>query len=282
MAPKVWLVTGCSTGFGKSLIDEILNRGEIAIATARDSSKLSFSNTTEKNYLALSLDVTDKSSVKQAFEKAKKQFGRLDVVVNNAGYGLCGEFESLSEEDIRKQMEVNFFGLLDCTREAMQIMREQTPSGGNILQITSIGGQRGVGAFSLYCASKWAVEGFTEAVSTEIDPKWGIKFTCIEPGPFRTDWAGRSMTFSEDHPAYKDAPVQERRKLTKSKSGTQAGDPDRAAKVMYDLVHDPEPPLRITLGNAATDLIQGKLKTYEENIKKWEKQSRSCDFPDSK
>lgn len=126
------------------------------------------------------------------------KFGRIDVVVNNAGYGLGGTFETLSDKQIRTQMEVNFFGLINVTREALKIMREkQSPPGGKIQQVTSIGGQRGVPFFSIYCASKWAVEGFTEAVSKELKPEWGIKLTCIEPGGFRTDWAGRSMDFGE-------------------------------------------------------------------------------------
>ena len=117
---------------------------------------------------------------------------------NNAGYGLSGEFESLSESQIRTQMEVNYFGLLNVTRKALEVMREKnSPPGGKIQQITSIGGQRGVPTFSIYCSSKWAVEGFTEALSHELKPEWNIKLTCIEPGGFRTDWAGRSMVFGE-------------------------------------------------------------------------------------
>lgn len=124
------------------------------------------------------------------------------MVVNNAGYGLSGEFEGLSNEQIRTQMEVNFFGLINVTREALKVMRERnSPPGGKIQQITSIGGQIGVPTFSIYCASKWAVEGFTEALSKELKPEWNIKLTCIEPGGFRTDWAGRSMAFGENHSA---------------------------------------------------------------------------------
>jgi NAD(P)-dependent dehydrogenase (short-subunit alcohol dehydrogenase family) len=166
------------------------------VATARKPDQLSFEGTSDKNYLAVALDVTDQSSIKNAFSKAVEKFGRIDVCVNNAGYGLGGEFESLSDKQIRQQMEVNFFGLIDVTRAAMEQMRDQKPSGGLIQQVTSIGGQRGVPLFSTYCASKWAVEGFTEAVSQEVKPEWGIKFTCIEPGGFRTKWAGGSMKVS--------------------------------------------------------------------------------------
>jgi len=169
MAPRVFLITGTSTGFGYELVKKVLDSGDKAIATARNSSKLSFPNTSPDNFLALDLDVTDEASIHTAFDKALKHFKRIDVVVNNAGYGLGGEFESLSDKQIRTQMEVNFFGLINVTRVALETMREkQKPSGGLIQQITSIGGQRGVPGFSIYCASKWAVEGFTEALSHEV------------------------------------------------------------------------------------------------------------------
>lgn len=183
--PRVFLITGCSTGFGKEYVQEVLNRGDHVVATARDPSQLSFDGTNDSNYLAVKLDVTDKSTIDSAFKATLDKFGRVDVVVNNAGYGLAGCFEEYKEDQIRRQMEINFFGLLDVTRKAMETMRDQKPSGGLIQQVTSIGGQKGVPTFSIYCASKWAVEGFTEAISQEVKPEWGIKFTCIEPGGFR-------------------------------------------------------------------------------------------------
>ena len=154
MAPKVFLITGTSTGFGYEYVKEVLAKGDIAVATARNPSKLSFDGTSSKNYLAVPLDVTDKSSIDKAFKATVDAFGRVDVVVNNAGYGLSGVFESLSDKQIRQQMEINFFGLLDVTRKAIQTMRD-LKTGGVIQQITSIGGQRGVPNFSIYCASKW-------------------------------------------------------------------------------------------------------------------------------
>lgn len=183
---RVFLITGTSTGFGRNYAQEVLNRGDTVVATARDPSTLKFEGTNSSNFLAVRLDVTDRSSITAAFDAALSKFSRVDVVVNNAGYGLAGNFEEYTDEQIRRQMEINFFGVVDVTREAMRVMRErQTPSGGLIQQITSIGGQRGVPLFSVYCASKWAVEGFTEAVSLEVKPEWGIKFTCVEPGGFR-------------------------------------------------------------------------------------------------
>ena len=143
MAPKVFLITGTSTGFGKHLVQEVLDKGDICVATARKPDSLSFNNTTSKNYLAVKLDVTSHEDIESAFKATLDKFGRVDVVVNNAGYGLSGPFEELSPEQVRTQMEVNFFGLTEVTRKAMAVMREQKPSGGLIQQVTSIGGQRG-------------------------------------------------------------------------------------------------------------------------------------------
>ena len=262
MSGRVFFVTGTSTGFGKYLVEEIIAKGDRVVATARKPDTLSFANTTPKNYLAVKLDVTLQSDIDTAFETAIKTFGRVDVVVNNAGYGLGGPFEELTEQQARKQMEVNFFGLIAVTRKAMEVMREQKPQGGLIQQITSIGGQRGVPLFSIYCASKWAVEGFTEAIAQEVKPEWGIKFTLVEPGGFRTDWAGRSMDFPEEKkPEYDHLDAKET--MTK-RHGVQAGDPKKGAEAMYRLATLEEPPLRFVIGTDAYEAIHDKIKTYQE------------------
>lgn len=193
--------------------------------------------------------------------------------------GMGGVFEELSEEQVRKQMEINFFGLTNVTRKAMSIMRTQKPSGGVIQQVTSIGGQRGVPLFSIYCASKWAVEGFTEALSKEVKPEWNIRFTCIEPGAFRTDWAGRSMEFPEEKRKLKDFydHMQAEEKM-ESMNGKQDGDPKKGAKAMYEFAVMEDPPLRVVIGKDAYEGIQTKLKEYGENYKRYEKISTSTDF----
>jgi len=274
MAPRVFLITGTSTGFGEELVKVVLQKGDYVVATARNSSKLSFPDANDSNSLLVDLDVTKKESIDKAFEAAVKKFKRIDVVVNNAGYGLSGPFETLSEKQIRQQMEINFFGLLDVTRKAMETMRD-LKTGGVIQQVTSIGGQIGVPTFSVYCASKWAVEGFTEAISKEVKPEWGIKFTCIEPGGFRTDWAGRSMDFGDiDHPAYDHIDAK---KAMGARHGTQAGDPAKAAKVFYDLAVMDDPPMRCIVGTDAYTNINKKLDAYKENVEKFEKWSNSTD-----
>ncbi|KAF2664030.1 NAD(P)-binding protein [Microthyrium microscopicum] len=249
-----------------------LLNGHKVVATARKSLALSFNGSDDKNLLKQDLDVTEKKSIEAAFKAAIEKFGRVDVVCNNAGYGLAGEFEALKDEQIRKQMEVNFFGLLEVTKKAMEVMREQKPSGGIIQQVTSIGGQVGVPIFSSYCASKWAVEGLTEAISAEVKPEWGIKFTLIEPGGFRTDWAGRSMEFADRHPAYDHMNAK---KSMGERNGTQAGDPKKGAKAFYDLAMMKDPPLRCVVGTDAYARINQKVKTYGENIQKYEELSTS-------
>lgn len=274
MPPRVFLITGTSTGFGNELVKIVLQKGDHVVATARDSSKLSFADATPSNSLLVDLDVTVQDSIDQAFAAAVQKFHRVDVVVNNAGYGLSGPFETLSEAQIRKQMEINFFGLINVTRKAMETMRE-LKTGGVIQQITSIGGQKGVPSFSIYCASKWAVEGFTEAVAQEVKPEWGIKFTCIEPGGFRTDWSGRSMEFGEKNKEVYDH--LDARKRASDRHMTQEGDPVKGAKVFYELAVMEDPPLRCIVGSDAYKAINAKLETYSENVKRFEKWSNSTD-----
>jgi NAD(P)-dependent dehydrogenase (short-subunit alcohol dehydrogenase family) len=275
--PRVFFITGCSTGLGKSYAQEVIDRGDIVVATARSMDQLrSFKNATEQNFLPLVLDVTQPKSISDGFAAALDKFSRIDVVVNNAGYGLAGCFEEYDASQIRQQMEVNFFGLLDVTREALLVMRtKNTPPGGVIQQVTSVGGQRGVAGFSLYCASKWAVEGFSEAVSKEMKPEWNIKLTCLEPGSFRTDWTGRSMTFARRLDAYDHLDIQ---RAMDERHGTQAGDPDKGARVMYELAVMKDPPVRVAIGSDSYNLILKKLQEYGENYKKYEHLSCSTDY----
>jgi len=276
MAPQIFFITGTSTGFGYELVKKALSEGDKVVATARNSSKLQFSGANDSNFLATDLDVTDSASVDKAFDAALQKFGRVDVVVNNAGYGLSGEFESVSEEQARTQFEVNFFGLLRVTKKALKIMREvNNPIGGKIQQITSMGGQLGVPYFSIYCASKWAVEGFTETVSKEVKPEWNIKLTCIEPGGFRTDWAGRSMVFGEEKEGAYDH--LDARKAMGERNGTQPGDPAKGAAVFWEVAKMDDPPLRIAVGTDAYAGIQNKIKQYSETVPKYEKLSNSTD-----
>ncbi|EXJ61434.1 uncharacterized protein A1O5_11750 [Cladophialophora psammophila CBS 110553] len=273
--PRIFFITGTSTGFGHYYAQEVLDRGDYVVATARNPSQLRFEGANEDNCLVVRLDVTDKESIQKAFEQGLEKFGRIDVVVNNAGYGLAGCFEEYNDAEIRQQMDINFFGVLDVTRAAMETMRNgQSPPGGLIQQVTSIAGQIGFPLFSVYCASKWAVEGFTEAVSQEVKSEWGVKFTVIEPGGFRTDWAGRSMVFANRHPLYDHLDAADR---MGKRHMTQAGDPIKGAKAMYELAILETPPLHVILGSDAYAAVTNKLKQYEQNCKQFEKLSNSTD-----
>jgi NAD(P)-dependent dehydrogenase (short-subunit alcohol dehydrogenase family) len=185
MARRVFFVTGTSSGFGRELVEEILSRGDKVVATSRNGADLAFASARPDNFLAVTLDVTNPTSVEDAFGKALSTFGRVDVVTNNAGFGLCGPLEELDDEQIRQQVEVNFFGCVNVTRTAIRVMREQTPCGGLIQQISSMAGQKGMPTFSIYCATKWALAGFTEAVAAEMKPEWRVKTMIVEPGGFR-------------------------------------------------------------------------------------------------
>lgn len=269
--PRVYLITGCSTGFGRELTIAILKAGDAVIATARDPSKLRFENTSKSNYLPLKLDVTSAASIEDAFEKAYAHFDRIDVVINNAGNGLAGVFEELKDAQITRQMDVNFHGTIRVTRTALRYMREQNkPSGGLILQITSIAGQIGIPCFSVYCASKWAVEGFTESVAKELKPEWNINLMCVEPGGFKTDWAHRSMEFRATEnklPVYDHMDAKE---FVQDMGNVQAGDPVKGAKAIYELSKLEQPPFRTPLGSEAFSAMESKLKTETEIYRQWE------------
>ncbi|EXJ79054.1 hypothetical protein A1O3_08555 [Capronia epimyces CBS 606.96] len=278
MSPRVFLITGASSGFGHYYAQEVLARGDYVVATARDAASVAatrFDGANHTNHLAVRLDVTERASTEAAFEAALARFGRVDVVVNNAGYGLAGCFEEYTDAQMRQQMDINFFGLLDVTRTALNVMRDrQRPCGGLIQQVTSIGGQRGVPLFSVYCASKWAVEGFTESLSHELKPEWGIRLTLLEPGGFRTDWAGRSMVFADRHPAYDHLDSRER---MSKRHMNQAGDPVKAVRAMYELAVMEDPPLRVVIGTDAYAAIMNKVDQYELNYKRFESLSNSTD-----
>lgn len=274
---RVFLVTGTSTGFGRELVKTIIAKGDRVVATARDSSKLSFDGTSSANYLAIDLDVTKPESIDAAFTKALNHFKRIDVVVNNAGAALSGAFETISDRQIRAQLEVNFFGLLNVTRRALEIMRDKNkPQGGVIQQITSIGGQCGIPGFSIYNASKWAVEGFSEALSREIKPEWNIHIQCIEPGNFRTELAGAGLQFGEvKNPAYDHT---DPRCQAQQIHGSQQGDPAKGAAAMYELATMADPPLRCILGSDAWAMMQGKMDTYRKELDKYEKLIKSTEL----
>jgi NAD(P)-dependent dehydrogenase (short-subunit alcohol dehydrogenase family) len=258
---KVWFITGTSKGFGRIWAAAALERGDRVAATARDAGTLAdLVETHGEKALAIELDVTDKPAVDAAVARAHDHFGRLDVVVNNAGYGLFGTIEEVSEEQARAQIETNLFGALWVTKAALPYLREQ--GSGHILQVSSIGGVQAFPGIGLYHASKWGLEGFSQALAAEVAP-FGVHVTLIEPIGYTTDWAGPSAVQAEQMPEY-DA-IREVR--SKSTVRSRRGDPEATGPAILELVDAEEPPLRVFLGEWALEMIR---EEYASRIETWE------------
>ncbi len=273
----VWFITGCSTGFGRELAKLVLDRGWRAVVTARDKERVSdLAEGREDRALALSLDVIDDDDIDAGLAATMKQFGRIDVLVNNAGYGYLASIEEGVAEEIRAQFEANVFGLFAMTRAVLPVMREQ--GRGHVINIASVAGFCGFPGSGYYAASKHAVEGFSDSLSKEMAPL-GVKVTCVEPGPFRTDWAGRSMTQTKSTiPAYAET-VAARMANTSKISGTQAGDPIRAGEAMIALVAEANPPLHLVLGEWGHDAVVKKLRDTLAEVESRRKTALDTDYP---
>ncbi|KTQ97750.1 short-chain dehydrogenase [Aureimonas ureilytica] len=274
----VWFITGCSTGFGRELAKLVLDRGWNAVVTARDKSRLS--DLTEghgERALAVDLDVTDEQAIDAAVKEAEARFGRIDVLVNNAGYGYQASIEEGDAQEVRDQFDANVFGLFAMTRAVLPIMRRQ--SKGHILNLTSQAGFIGFPGSGYYAATKHAVEGFSDALLAEVKPL-GISVTCVAPGPFRTDWAGRSLRQTPNRIEAYAPTAGARLKGTADISGKQAGDPVRAGEAMIRVTEMAEPPRHLVLGRIAYDGVTAKLRERLAEIERLKSESLSADFPE--
>src|SRR3954451_16384706 len=253
----VWFITGCSTGFGRELASLILRSGWNAVITARDADKVKdLAEGYENSALVLPLDVNNKEQIATAVAKAHDHFGKIDVLVNNAGYGYFTSIEEGEEEKIRAQFETNFFGLVNMIQAVLPGMRKRRS--GNIINFSSIGGLVGFTATGFYHATKFAVEGLSESLSKEV-ASLGIKVLLVEPGPFRTDWAGRSTARTETQlDDYKEA-VGKRMDASLEGSGKQVGDPLRGCEAIIKAVEEGTPHLRLLLGKIAFNFATEKL-----------------------
>ncbi|HEY0814419.1 MAG TPA: SDR family oxidoreductase [Pseudonocardia sp.] len=262
MSVKTWFITGASRGFGREWAIAALERGDSVAATARDTTTLDdLAEKYGERLLPLRLDVTDRDAAFAAVARAHQQFGRLDVVVNNAGYGHFGMVEELSEADVRDQIETNLFGALWVTQAALPFLREQ--GSGHILQVSSIGGISAFPSVGAYHASKWALEGLSQSLAQEV-AQFGIHVTLIEPGGFATDWAGPSAKHSAPLPAY-DAFRDEVQRQRATRNG-RPGDPAASAKAVLEVVDAEEPPLRIFFGDGPLAIA---TKDYESRLATW-------------
>jgi NAD(P)-dependent dehydrogenase (short-subunit alcohol dehydrogenase family) len=275
----VWFITGCSTGFGRELAKLVLDRGYRAVITARDPGKIQdLTAGHEGRALALKLDVTDKAEVAATVRQAEAVFGSVDVLVNNAGFGYVGALEESEETEIRAMVETNFFGLARMIHEVLPGMRRRRR--GSIVNISSIGGLVGFPGVGYYCATKFAVEGLSESLSKEVAPL-GIKVLVVEPGPFRTDWAGRSLKRSSRQiPEYAETSGAFRERI-EGGSGKQVGDPIRAGEAIIKALESENMPLRLVLGAIALERARIKIEQLRREIDAWEETALSADYPDS-
>ena len=272
----VWLITGCSRGLGRELALEVLKRGYHAVVTARNRATIEeFAVRYPDACLPAELDVTDFDQQKAVVRSAEVRFGGIDVLVNNAGYGYLAAVEEGEDEEVRAMFETNFFGLVALIKGVLPGMRARRK--GHIVNVSSVGGLIGLPGVGYYNATKFALEGLSEALAAEVAPL-GIRVTIVEPGPFRTDWAGASLRTPKDAIADYAATAGARRRMIQDYSGKQPGDPVRAAAAIIKAVEAPEPPLRLLLGRVALDMVQAKLKTFTAELDRFQDLTRGADF----
>jgi NAD(P)-dependent dehydrogenase (short-subunit alcohol dehydrogenase family) len=271
----VWLITGSSRGLGRALAEAVLAAGHKLVATARDPKQLSDLVERYRDQVrAVALDVTDERAAAAAMQSAVDAFGRIDVLVNNAGYGDLSSIEDTSMKSFRTQIETNLFGVINVTKAAIPLMRRE--GSGHILQFASIGGRVGPIGRGAYAAAKWGVEGFSEVLAKEVGPL-GLKVTIIEPGGFRTDFAGSSQTIGPDNPVYAKT-VGAVAHFQRDFNGKQPGDPSRAAAAILTIAGTENPPLRLLLGSDAVRAAEEAESARIESDNKWRDLSVSTDF----
>lgn len=271
-----WLITGCSSGFGRALLDEVIRAGDHVVATARRSADINDYATPQIDSVRVAdLDVRDDEQARQAVRLAVSAFGGLDVVVNSAGFGLVGAFECATNEEIHLQFSTNVYGTMNVTRAAIPHLRSS--SSGTIVNFSSVVGQVGKAGFSIYAASKFAVEGFSECLAHELR-QFNINVVIVEPSAFRTDWAGRSLRRSKSQFEYDDVigPVVAR---LDGYHGKQPGDPVRAARLIIRAVQSDRPPLRLPLGRDAFFRIREKLQSQLSDLDDRRRAAFEADFP---
>lgn len=264
---KIWFITGSASGFGRALTETALERGDSVVATARQPKRLAdLGQRYGDRLLALSLDVTQPLQIPTAVMRAIRAFGRIDVLVNNAGYGVFGAVEEVSPQAVRQQFETNVYGALEVTCAVLPHLRRQRS--GHILNISSSGGLVGFAGAGIYCASKFALEGWSEALAQEVAPL-GIRLTIVEPGAFRTTFNDALQTPNRRIEDYRDTSGQMLQWL-RQMQGQQPGDPHKAAAAMMQVVEHPTPPLRLVLGADALEAVQAKLETVAAELADWQ------------
>ena len=273
---RVWFITGASTGFGRELAEQVLAGGDKVVATARKPEQLAeLGGQYPETALILPLDVMQQSAVDSAVKAALDRFGRVDVLVNNAGYGVNGAIEEVSEAEYMPMFETNVFGLLRVTRALLPQFRER--KSGNIVNLSSIGGLIGTPGVGYYNASKFAVNGLSEALAGEMAPL-GVHVTIVEPGPFRTDFLGRSATIAKHQIEDYRQSAGKSREYFETQAGKQAGDPVKAVKAIIAAVAAPEPPKHLVLGKQAYDRMEARLDLWKNDLAAWKDTTLGADY----
>ena len=273
----VWFITGCSTGFGRELASHTLSLGYPTVVTARNPDQVKdLAAGHEDHALVLELDVTRQEQIDEAVQAALARFGRIDVLVNNAGIGYFGSFEESRMEDVHRMFDINVWGLTAMTRAVLPTLRKQRS--GTVVNISSIGGITTFPSLSFYHATKFAVEALSESLSQEVAPL-GIKILIVEPGPFRTDWAGRSASEAPQTIADYAETAHSRARASRGGSGKQVGDPVRAVKAIVKAVEAKQPPLRLLLGNPALENAYKKIQLLQRDFDGWAEVTKGADFP---
>lgn len=277
---RVWFITGASSGFGKSLAEAVLARGERAVLTARRADRLeALAKDHGNRALVVALDVTDADQRGRAVETAIERFGRIDILANIAGRGSVGAVEEFAPEQLRSQLELNFFAAAELTRLVLPHMRKQ--GGGHVLNLTSVGGAVSLGGFGAYCAGKFALEAWSDALRDEVAPL-GIRVTIVEPGNFRTEFAGDVNMRPERHlDAYRPliGPIED---FLYGQAGTQAGDPAKAAALMIEAVDSANPPARLMMGKDAFDLYDRLISARHKEFDEWRTRGEATAFDDAR
>jgi len=281
MAPPastpVWMITGCSTGFGRELARQLLERGSRVVVTARRAAAIrDLADAYPKTALAVALDVADTSQIEHAVHEGERTFGAIDVLVNNAGYGYYAPVEEGDESAVRRMFETNFYGVVALMQAVLPSMRARKR--GHIVNVSSVGGIVAHPGSGFYAATKFAVEAVSEALSKEVAPL-GIRVLLVEPGPFRTRFLDNSHGETTVRIADYESTVGARRAAVAATSGKQAGDPARGAAAIIAAVESPSPPLRLVLGAQALGHIRAKWSTLIQDIEKWESTTLGADFP---
>lgn len=262
----VWFITGASSGFGKALTEYAVNKGYTIVATARRKEKLeALANQSPEQILPIKMDVTNRDEVKSAIDETISKLGKIDVLINNAGYGIVGALEETPDQEFRNQMETNFFGAINVTQEALPHLRKQ--GSGAIVNMSSMGGNMSFGGFSAYSASKFALEGASEALAQEVAP-FGIKTMIVEPGAFRTEFAGNALKHMPKIEAYDDI-VGGTRDFAKNMDGTQEGNPAKAAEAIDKAIQSENTPLRLQLGEDAIEAVKGHAEALLNELEAW-------------